>query len=428
MHFRDIAFYSKLNPLVNREVDLKQSSTTVVLALACASFFGLGVITAAIGPALPELAGNTSTTLAAVGSLFTGLYFGSLAAQLLSGPLLDRLGPRWLTLVGLPLIAAGILGVTTASTLSIAVISAVLTGIGYGAIALIMNVAIANLFSHRRASALNLINMFYGIGAFLAPAVAGLSLSLSGSSLSALWLGGGLELLLLPLFFRFFQSPQATPAPSQTSQAQSSKLQIFRSPVLWVLSLMLLIYVGTENGAGGWVSTYIQQTTPLAAATAALAASVFWLAFTTGRMLGTILGARWSARALLTTCLTAALIGGLLIVASTGNVPLSFIGFMLLGLGLGPTFPTALAVITASYPRSAGTATSLAMAMGFIGGMFIPWLLGIILDARGPRAGAALLPLGALIMLGCLAVVRYLKQRETDRGNVVSGIHAENER
>jgi fucose permease len=52
--------------------------------------------------------------------------------------------------------------------------------------------------------------------------------------------------------------------------------------VLWLFSFFLLIYVGAENGAGGWVTTYLTQTTSLAAATAALVASVFWLALTLG--------------------------------------------------------------------------------------------------------------------------------------------------
>jgi len=400
---------------------LKLSNATLLLVLACASFFGLGVINAAIGPALPELASNTGSSLAAVGSLFTGLFLGSLAAQVFSGPLLDRLGPRWPLMAGLTMVGAGITGVAFARTLPVALAFAILTGLGYGVIALIINVTVSNLFSHRRASALNLINMFFGVGAFIAPAVAGLSLRLSGSSLTALWLGGALEILLLPLFFWKFKSIRQDEAkPGGPSTA--GKTQLLRSPVLWILSLMLLFYIGTENGASGWVTTYMRQTTSLAAANAALAASAFWLAFTAGRMLGALLGVRWSTDTMLKVSLSIALLGGLLIVASTGNIPLSFLGFVLLGLGLGPTFPTALAVITAAFPGASGSATSLSMAVGFVGGMVIPWLLGVMIDTDGPRAGAALLPLGTLIMLGCLAATRLINQRQSGSDPVADDI------
>lgn len=404
---------------------MKNSQSTGVLVLACTCFFGLGVINAAIGPALPELAGNTGSTLAAVGSLFSGMFFGSLIAQVFSGPLLDRLGPRWPLLAGLVMIGMGITGVAFARILPIALAFAFLTGLGYGVIALIINVTVSNLFSHRRASALNLINMFFGMGAFIAPAIAGFSLRISGSSLPALWLGGALEILLLPFFFwRFTSKRQAVAESGEPSP--TGKTQFLRSPVLWIMSLMLLFYIGTENGASGWVTTYMLQTTPLAAANAALAASAFWLAFTAGRMLGALLGVRWSTSTLLKMSLSIALIGGVLIVTSTGNILLSFLGFVLLGLGLGPTFPTALAVITAAFPGASGSATSLSMAVGFIGGMLIPWLLGILMEAEGPRAGALLLPSGVLIMLGCLAAVTALKQRLNGRDKTASPIRQEN--
>lgn len=386
---------------------MKNPRSTAILVLACASFFGLGMVTAGIGPALPDLANNTVSSLSTMGSLFTGLFLGSLVAQVFSGPLIDRVGPRWLLLASLVIVSAGLLGVTVTHSLPIALASATLTGLGYGSIALIINVSISNLFPQRRASVLNLINMFYGIGAFIAPAVAGLFLRLYGSSLPALWLSGGLEFLLLPFFLKFFHLGQPSPTKEKV---QKTNLDLFRSPVLWALSLLLLIYVGTENSAGGWVSTYMRQTTLLTAATAAVTASGFWLTFTAGRFLGTLLGSRWPARNLLIACLFVALIGGVIIIASTGNVTLSILGFLLLGLGLGPTFPTALAIVTASFTEFAGTATSLAMAMGFAGGMLIPWLMGVILETNGPRTAALLLPLGALMMLGFLAAAWYFKR------------------
>lgn len=387
---------------------MNKTRSIVVLALACASFFGLGMITAAIGPALPDLAGNTASALSAVGGLFSGLFFGALAAQGLTGLLLDRLGPRWLILGGLLVMGSGMFGVSLARSLPLALACATFAGFGHGIIDVVMNVSVSNLFPGRRASVLNLLNVFFGAGAFLAPAAAGLSLRLTGSSLPALWLGAGLELLLVPPCLWFFHIPAARQTAPRAAEAGS----LARSPALWLLGLLLLVYVGVENGAGGWVSAYLQQTTPLAAANAALVASGFWLALTLGRAVAALLGARWSSGALLGASLTAALAGGAAIVAGTGHTALSILGFLLLGFGFGPVFPTTLAITTATFSASPGTAASLAVAMGSIGGMLIPWLQGIVLEASGPRAGALLLPLGAALMLGCLAAIRRVRQNE----------------
>ncbi len=396
---------------------MKDPQPRVILALACASFFGLGVVSAAVGPALSELAAKSSSSLGEVGGLFTALFFGSLMAQSVTGLLLDRLGPRWLIIGGLLIVGVGFSGVALVTALPWMLASAAFAGLGHGTINVVMNVSISNLFSHKRASTLNLLNVFFGLGAIIAPAVAGLSLRLAGSSLPAIWFGAGLELALIPLFFRLFHSP----ARSVNSLPQSSNRNLLESPALWLLGILLLLYVGSENGAGGWVSTYMQQTTALAAATAALAASGFWLAYTAGRMTAAWLGTHWSVRSLLTASLGIAFLGGTVIVASTGSIAFSILGFLLLGFGFGPVYPTTLAVITATFSQSSGAAASMAIAMGSTGGMLIPWLQGIILENSGPRSAALLLPIATLLMMACMAAARRARHREATSNTVAAG-------
>jgi FHS family glucose/mannose:H+ symporter-like MFS transporter len=397
---------------------LKDPQPRIILALACASFFGLGVVSAAVGPALSELATKSSSSLGDVGGLFTALFFGSLMAQSVTGVLLDRLGPRWLIISGLLIVGVGFFGIALAAGLPLMLASAAFAGLGHGTINVVMNVSISNLFSHKRASTLNLLNVFFGLGAIIAPAVAGLSLRLANSSLPAIWFGAGLELVLIPLFLWLFHSP----APySEHVLPQTRNRNLLGSPALWLLGILLLLYVGSENGAGGWVSTYMRQTTTLAASTAALAASGFWLAYTAGRMAAAWLGTRWSVRSLLTTSLGIAFMGGMVIIASTGSVLFSILGFLLLGFGFGPVYPTTLAVITATFSQSSGAAASLAIAMGSTGGMLIPWLQGIILESSGPRSAALLLPIATLLMMACTAAARRARQREASSGAVVAG-------
>lgn len=389
---------------------MKNPQPRVILALACASFLSLGVVSAGLGPALSELAARSSSSLGEVGGLFSALFFGSLVTQIVTGLLLDRLGPRWLILSGLLIVGTGFVGITLAPALPWMLASGAFAGLGFGAINVVMNVSISNLFSQKRASTLNLLNVFFGLGAIIAPAVAGLSLRLAGSSLPAIWLGAGLELALLPLFFWLFLSP--VPAADHPS-AQTNNRRLLQSPALWLLGILLLLYVGSENGAGGWVSTYMQQTTSLAAPSAALAASGFWLAYTAGRMAAAWLGTRWSVRLLLTTSMGIAFMGGMIIIASTGNAAISILGFLLLGFGFGPVYPTTLAVVTATFTQSSGTAASLAVAMGSTGGMLIPWLQGIILENSGPRSAALLLPMATLLMMACMEAARRARQRES---------------
>src|SRR5689334_9183665 len=92
---------------------MNKMSARGTMAASCASFFALGVITAALGPALPELAAGAGSSLAAVGSVITALFLGALIALSVAGPLNDRLGQRPVLLAGVALLALGTFGVAS---------------------------------------------------------------------------------------------------------------------------------------------------------------------------------------------------------------------------------------------------------------------------------------------------------------------------
>src|SRR5262245_9768551 len=174
---------------------MNKLSARGTMASSCARFFALGLLTAAIGPALPDLAARSGSGLAAVGAVITALFLGALVSLLVAGPLNDRLGQRPVLLAGVVLLALGTLGLAASHELSLMLACAVVAGLGHGAIDVSTNVLIAEVFATRSAAALNLLNVFFGLGAVAGPAVAGLTLRLWGTALPALWLGAGLALL-----------------------------------------------------------------------------------------------------------------------------------------------------------------------------------------------------------------------------------------
>ncbi len=391
---------------------MKKTQSTGVLALGCISFLGLGMITAAIGPSLPDLARHAGSSLSSVGSVFSGLFFGALAVQILTGYLLDRIGARLIMVVSLLVLGACLGLMTWASTIFLIVLLSVFAGLGHGAVDVCLNVSVSNAFPQRRAASLNLLNVFFGLGAIIGPSVASLSLRLWGTALPALWLGAGSQLLLTPFFF-FLMPQQKTAAHS--SEAKAGRAAIFASPILWVMAALILIYVGVENGMGGWVSTYMQQTIGLNAANAALTASAFWLALTAGRLLAAGLGLRISATRLLQISLLAALAGALTLVLGSGSGVVSIIGILLLGLGFGPVFPTVIAKATAVFTTASGAAASLIVGSGSLGGMLIPWLQGVVLEKSGPSSAILLTLSGCLGMLVCYLLLDQLQKRARAR-------------
>jgi fucose permease len=85
---------------------------------------------------------------------------------------------------------------------------------------------------------------------------------------------------------------------------------LYRTPVLYGLGLIILLYVGIENGMGGWTTEYVQRTVGFTTDRAAMVTSGFWLALTLGRMLSAGLGLRLKPTVLLAGATALAMRGG----------------------------------------------------------------------------------------------------------------------
>jgi MFS transporter, FHS family, glucose/mannose:H+ symporter len=369
-------------------------------------FFGLGLVTAALGPFLPELAGNTSSSLSQVGAIFTMLFLGALLSQMIAGPVMDRLGQRVVLLVGLGLISTGMLGVSIGRSLIATLACALIGGLGHGAIDVGGNVMIAEAYATRRVSALNLLNVFFGLGAVAGPAISSLMLGIWSTAAPSLWISIALFVLLIP-FIRI----SAIARPSRAGTPQEGRTAIYRVPVLWAFGLVLLIYVGIENGIGGWTTIYIDRTTALGLDLAALVTSGFWLMLTAGRMLAVLVGGKLASGRVLGLSLGGSLVGGVLLMLSTGNAPLTVSAVLMLGLFFGPIFPTIIAITTARFPGGPGQAASVVVVLGSLGGMVLPWVQGTLLDQSGPFAAALFVAGATGAMLALFGVVRWAGRR-----------------
>jgi fucose permease len=370
-----------------------------MLALACGVFLTAGITLAGLGPTLPHLAVNVGYDLAALGWLFTAISAGVVLAQFGAGPASDHLGQRPVLSAGMLLMSGGAVGVTLGWTLATLLAGALLIGIGFGCVIAAGNMLVAGLFPARSAAALNGVNVFFGIGSIIGPAVSGVAGARLGLPQAALWVGAGLLIALAPTVL----GRMARPRPQTAAAAEYTAP---RSVAFWLIGLLLLVYIGTEVGFGAWVTVYMIASAKLAPASAALVASGFWLAITLGRVLGTMLGLRLGPPTLLMVSLLGMLGGAALLTFGVGDLGRSVAGVLLLGLSCGPVFPTVLAIIT-SGGRASGTAAGLVLALGNCGGLVIPALIGLLLSRYGPAAAAELVLGAALIMVAlCIAVVR----------------------
>lgn len=387
------------------------SKPRLILFIACSMYLAFGMFNAAIGPVLGELAANTSSTLVMVGGVITFLFLGSLAAQLIAGPLTDKLGLRVVVLVSLLLVAFGLTTFTNVRSYPLMLALVLFTGMGQGGIDLSANLLVSAAYPRNTTPMLNLLHFFFGLGAFFGPALVGLAIVTTGSGMVVHWFAAGVFLLLAVWVFSMRADKGSSPPTASKRAADVTGVKsVYLSPVLWVIGLLVLIYVGAEYGLGSWSTRYMELTGGFSAQNGALVTSAYWGALTLGRLGGAAASRRLSRTRLLAISLFGSLVGTLGLVLSRGAVTPTIIFIILAGFSFGTIYPTAVAVTVAQFPSHQGKAVGLLAALGSIGGLTLPWLAGILLETVSPLVYGLFLFISTIILLILLYTLGKLKK------------------
>ncbi len=384
--------------IVGMRSEKQQRTTTFILS--CAAFLGAGIALASLGPNLGWLSIRTNTTLALLSWIFTFFSAGVVVMQSQLGPLSHRFGLAGVQALGMTLMGVGVLGITLAPNLALVLFASGLSGIGFGGIIGAGNILIARIFQNHSATALNGVNLFFGLGAILGPLIVGQVGTRINLPQTAIWIGGGILIGVAPFILRVARNVGETATHGQSHTSQ----QPIRAWPVWLLGLVLMIYTGTEVGFSGWVTVYMQESSGMALSSATLVASAFWLALSGGRLIAAGLGMRLKAHYLLLVALSGLVAGSGLLLISVGRPAGSLAGALLFGLACGPVFPTTIALINKLSHGNSGLA-GMAMGLGNSGGMVLPALIGLLLTSYGPLAMVATMLTCTLVMVGLGGVV-----------------------
>lgn len=381
-----------------------------ILILACATFMFFGMATAGIGPILPELAEKSGSSYTAIGGVISALFFGALLSNVMAGPICDRIGHKKVMITSLIILSAGLLIFTNMRSLWLIIGFTFFAGLGHGAVDLTTNLLVARVFQGKNVSILNLLHFFFGAGAFIGPAMVSLSLKLAGSGLIVLWVTAGAMLIIALLYLRIGGLPKVQDIPVEQ---RSTSNNVYRTPLVWVFGLLLLLHVGVENGMGGWTTTYTHLTTGEKIETGALLTAGFWGLLTIGRLVTAAIGIKLSSGKILFSVLALSSAGGLLLAIGTGNLSMTILAVLLIGFSMGSVYPTVMAIITSRYPENPGKAASICAAMGSVGGVLVPWVQGYFMDIHSPFSSVVFVAVLMIIMLFIVVVlIRMLKKQQ----------------
>jgi fucose permease len=369
--------------------------------------FLFGIVMALLGAILPALSARIGIDLAQAGTLFLVMNACILATSLGLGPLMDRFGMKPPLVIGAALAGAGLALVALAQHYEALAWGVALLGLGGGALNSAGNTLVADLHEapEARSAALNLLGVFYGIGALVIPLAIGLLLELA--ELTSILLAA--TLLCLAVAAR--NALVALPPPKHERQlALGEVLRFLREPFLLVFAALLFFQSGNEFVAGGYATSFLVREAGFSIQAASWALAGYWAALMLARLVLSRVALRMNGTRLLILCALASAAGTALL-AFSRHPALSVLAVAWIGAGLAGIFPTALGIVGARYPGFTGTVFGLLLTAALTGGMLLPWLTGQVGEAHGLRPALVVVAVQFLVIAALAGLASRIPAR-----------------
>ncbi len=364
------------------------------MRLVYSGFVLTGIVNTLLGPVLPMLSQRWSLDDADAGLLFTVQFVGSMLGVGLSSALTAGWGATTMLAIGSGLMAIGV-GTLLPASWPASLVFVFCYGVGLGFAIPVTNLLVADAYPHRRAAALNLVNLAWVVGAVAGPAVLALFARFGRSELFL----PGLAIALVLVAAMHARRAWIEPRPMPAADHPVRRHELWRTPALALFVALFFLYSGTESAVGGWVASYAQRMPATAAGVAVLAPAFFWGALLVGRALAPAVLARISDMALINLGLVLATVALVMLLnarTSEGVVLSATLG----GLGLAPVFPTTMALMARAFEGAASRAAGPTFAAAGLGGAIVPWLVGMLSTRFDSLRTGLMVPL-----FGCLAML-----------------------
>lgn len=363
----------------------------IVLLLAYCGFISLGIPDTVAGIAWPGVRETFTLPQSGLGLVFIALGCGYLTSSVLAGKLMQKFGMGTLLVGSTWLVAAAMLSNSLAPAWPLFVASAVVWGLGSGAIDSGLNAYAARHFSARHV---NWLHAFYSLGATLGPLLM-TAMLLRTHSWRLGYLLVAAVVAALAVAFTLTRRHWDTPTGS-AGEAHAAPLtmgRVLARPLVWVQIAIFFLYTGLELMVGQWAFTLFTESRGFSIDTAGPLVGGYFGAIGIGRVLLGALVERIGVDRLVRLSLLAVIAGSALL--AWGSASGSVVGLILLGLGLAPVFPC---LMSRTPERLGGDAA--AHAIGFqvaaatTGVAVLPGLAGALAE----RTSLEIIPLLAFAL------------------------------
>jgi fucose permease len=367
------------------------------------AIFVYGMLSAMLGTILPDLSDRFRLSPRQNGTIAFAQALGLIIASLGVGPLLDNEGNKLGLMIGLALIATALFALPRSSGFRSILFLLFLLGVGGGIVVTGANALVSDVGEAHRATALNMVNLFFGLGGLATPFIAA---NVFGRN----WVRLCYTIAALTVVSLAIEASTKMPEPTRTGGfVLADAAPVLGRPLLFLLGLFLFLYVSCEVGIWNWLPRHlIAQGIP-----ESRALNILSLGFALGLLVGRVGAAPILIRV---PAITVLLFASVVMAISTflmlrlSNPFTAAILVFLAGLSMAPVFPTTLAIVGDNFPRMAGTAIGLVITCGWIGLAVSSRIIGFIAggDPRRLKKALLVIPASAVLMVGLDLAIQHV--------------------
>ncbi len=375
----------------------------MLILAAIVAIFVYGMIAAMLGTILPELSDRFHLTPTQNGTIAFAQALGLIIASVGVGPLLDNEGDKVGLILGLVFIAIALFLLPRSRGFTSIVFLLFLLGVGGGIVVTGANALVSGVSDAHRGTALNLVNLFFGLGGLTTPFI-------SANLFNRNWVRLCYTVASLTVVTVLIQAFTKMPAPvSGSGFILANEVPVLGRPLLFMLGLFLFLYISCEVGVWNWLPRHlIAQGIP-----ESRALNILSLGFALGLLVGRV-GVSpiliHTPAVNVNSAASVAMAVTTFLMLKTNKPAIAFVLVFIAGLSMAPVFPTTLAIVGTAFPRMTGTAMGFVMTCGWVGLAVSSRIIGAIAGNDPLRLKKALLliPASAVLMIGLNLAIRSM--------------------
>ena len=382
-----------------------------LLVVIYIAFIGLGVPDSLVGSAWPAIHTELNIPVEAV-SVLTFIISGcTVLSSMFSAGILNKFGTSKVTAFSTGMTALALFGFSVAPSFGVMIPIAVVLGLGAGAIDSGLNNYVALNF---KASHMNFLHCFYGVGVSLSPYLMSQALRLvdwRGGYRYAFYVQFAIAVMLIfsiPLWKKSSSSEES----SEELVTSLSIKEMIKKPEVIQVWVIMLVTNAIEYACGVWGSTYLVEEKGFNIEHGALALTIYYVGMSIGRFLSGLLANKiktWKRIFIGSVILAPAILVMLLPLPAVFSV----VGLFLIGLGNGSIYPNMIHLTPHNFGKEVSQSImGSQIAFAYIGVMLAPPTVSLISGVFSMKVYPVLLAVLYVVMVVTLKIfINHLKKQ-----------------